>query len=108
MIPMPEAQKLIQVISDIYDAALNPAQWSSVVAKIAEFSGGQAGGLALQDAARKNVNVYYDAGFDPQCIQVYLETYSKLDPLASAPPIGAGRVVSVAELMPYDDYLGGR
>src|SRR6266496_2577772 len=105
---MSEPQKLIAVISDIYDATLNPALWSGAVAKIAAFVGGQAGGLAVHDSLQRNVNVFYDAGFDPQCIQVYLATYSKLDPVVTAPLFDAGQVVSVANLMPFDEYLQGR
>jgi DNA-binding CsgD family transcriptional regulator/PAS domain-containing protein len=99
---------LTEVVGDIYDAALNPALWADVVARIVEFVGGQAGGLALKDSMRKDVNVYYDVGFDPHYIQVYLETYSKFDPLATAPLFDAGKVAGVPDLMPFDDYLRGR
>jgi DNA-binding CsgD family transcriptional regulator len=105
---MSESQKLIEAISDIYDATLNPALWSGVVAKIAAFVGGQAGGLAVHDSVQRNVNVFYDAGFDPQCNQIYLATYSKFDPVVTAPLFDTGQVVSVANLMPFDDYLQGR
>ena len=69
--------------------------------------GGQAGGLGLQDSVQKNINVYYDLGFEPEGIHTYLETYSKFDPLAMS-PLERGRVTGVADLMPFDDYLDGR
>ncbi len=100
--------ELTRVIEDIYDTALNSTRWSATIATIAAFAGGQAGGLALKDSVSKNVNVYFDAGFEPECIEVYLESYSKFDPLATAPQFDAGRVASVADLMPFDNYLQGR
>jgi DNA-binding CsgD family transcriptional regulator len=103
-----DCRGLTEVVGDIYDAALNPALWTAVVARIVELVGGQAGGLALKDTMRKDVNVYYDVGFDPHYIQVYLETYSKFDPLATAPLFDAGQVAGVPDLMPLDDYLKGR
>jgi DNA-binding CsgD family transcriptional regulator len=100
--------ELTEVIEDIYDTALDSTRWSATIATIAAFAGGQAGGLALRDSVSKNVNVYYDAGFEPECIQVYLTAYSKFDPLATAPLFDAGRVASVADLVPFDEYLQGR
>src|SRR3954470_14926180 len=100
---MPENQDLNRLIGDIYDATLDPALWTGVVGKIVAHVGGQAGGLALQDSVRKNVNVFYEVGFDPQAIQVYLETYSQFDPLATAPIFDAGQVTTVPELMPFDE-----
>lgn len=64
--------ELTRVIEDIYDTALDSTRWSATIATIAAFAGGQAGGLALKDSVSKNVNVYFDAGFESECIEVYL------------------------------------
>jgi DNA-binding CsgD family transcriptional regulator/PAS domain-containing protein len=103
-----ERPELGRVIEHIYDAALDSARWADTIGAIAAFVGGQAGGLAVKDSVSKNVNVFYEFGFDPECIQIYLETYSKFDPLAVAPLIDAGQVIGVADLVPFDDYLDGR
>jgi PAS domain-containing protein len=100
--------ELSQVVEDIYDAALDSARWKDTIAKIADYVGGQAGGLALKDCQSNNVNVFYDVGFDQECIEVYLQTYSKFDPLATAPLFDLRQVASVPDLMPYDEYLKGR
>ena len=100
--------ELSQVVEDIYDAALDSARWKDTIATIAHYVGGQAGGLALKDCQSKNLNVFYDVGFDPECIEVYLATYSRFDPLATAPLFDARRVANVPDLMPYDEYLNGR
>jgi DNA-binding CsgD family transcriptional regulator/PAS domain-containing protein len=99
--------ELGQVVEHIYDAALDSTRWPDTVALIAAFAGAQAGGLGLRDSVQKNINVYYDVGFEPEGIQAYLETYSRFDPLAMS-PLERGRVASVADLMPFDDYLDGR
>ncbi len=103
-----EYRGLTQVVVDIYDAALDPTLWTGVVARIVSLVGGQAGGLALKDTTSRNVNVFYDAAFDPHYIKVYSETYSKFDPLATAPLFDPEQVASVPDLVPYDDYLKGR
>ena len=103
-----EYRGLTQVVVDIYDAALDPTLWTGVVARIVSLVGGQAGGLALKDTTSRNVNVFYDAGFDPHYIKIYSETYSKFDPLASAPLFDPEQVASVPDLVPYDDYRKGR
>jgi DNA-binding CsgD family transcriptional regulator/PAS domain-containing protein len=100
--------ELSQVVEDIYDAALDSSRWTDTIATIAEYVAGQAGGLALKDCQSKNVNVFYDVGFDRECIDVYLRTYSKFDPLATAPLFDMRRVANVPDLMPYDEYLKGR
>ena len=100
--------ELNEVIEDVYDAALDSGRWTQTIGKIVGFVGGHAGGLALKDSVRKDVNVFYDVGFEPECIQVYLADYSRFDPLAIAPLFCAGRVASVPDLMPYDEYLKGR
>ena len=43
---MKESQGLTQLIGDIYDAALDSSRWTSVLAKIACYAGGQAAGLS--------------------------------------------------------------
>ena len=42
---MSESQKISNLVGDIYDAALDPAMWIGVLAKIADFAGAQAGGI---------------------------------------------------------------
>ena len=47
---MKEDQGLTQLIGDIYDAALDSSRWTSVLAKIACYAGGQAAGLLSKDS----------------------------------------------------------
>jgi DNA-binding CsgD family transcriptional regulator len=49
---------------------------------------------------------HYYCGADPYYIQLYSDTHSKHDPLASLPPYG--KVVSIPDLVPFDEYRHGR
>jgi DNA-binding CsgD family transcriptional regulator len=103
---MPRPRKLPELIEDIYDAGLEPALWSNVVVGIRDFVGGQACGLFSKDSISKFGVTHYYCGADPHYIQLYSETYSKYDPLARMP--GFGKVVSIPDLVVYDEYRRGR
>ena len=47
-----EDEALSSIISGIYDAALDPGRWCEVLAAIAGFVGGQAGGLLSKEPAQ--------------------------------------------------------
>ncbi len=49
---------------------------------------------------------HYHCGVDPHYIQLYSETYSKFDPLANLPRYG--KVVSIPDLVDFDEYRRGR
>jgi DNA-binding CsgD family transcriptional regulator/PAS domain-containing protein len=103
--PMHGTQKLTDLIEEIYDAALEPALWSDVVVSINDFIGGQACGLISKDATSQSGHTHYYCGVDPHYIQLYSETYSRFDPLATLPPFG--QVVSIPDLLHYDEYRQG-
>jgi len=103
---MPIPGKLLGLIEDIYDAGLEPARWSDVVVGINEFVGGRACGIFSKDLISKFGVTHYYCGADPYYIQIYSDTYSKLDPLASLPPFG--QVVSIPDLVPFEEYRRGR
>ena len=52
-----EAERLSALIGDIYDTALDPALWISVLDKAARFVGGTAASLYSKDIVRKTGNV---------------------------------------------------
>jgi DNA-binding CsgD family transcriptional regulator len=103
---MNAARKISDLIEDIYDAALEPARWSDVVMGIGAFVGGRACGIFSKDSISKFGVTHYYCGADPHFIQLYSETHSKFDPLGSLPPFG--RVVSIPDLVPFDEYRRGR
>src|SRR3981081_3778173 len=105
---MCEEQKLTRLIAGIYDAALDSARWGGVLVDIADFVDGQVGGILAKDATRKYVNAHCYAGLDPHYMKLYTETYSKLGPVALSPFGDVEQVLSVPELVPYDEFRRGR
>src|SRR5262249_37883118 len=103
-----EDEGLIQLIGEIYDAGLESRHWPAALAKIAKFVGGQAPGLFSQDAERHLGNVYFQAGIDPCYVQLYSQTYWKFDPVARLSDREVGQIVSVPDLLPYDEFCAGR
>src|SRR5215831_3992189 len=105
---MDENHKLTSLIASIYDAALDPARWASVLAGIAEFTDGQTGALLVKDAVNDSVNAHWHAGVDPHYMQLYATTYSSLGPVAKSPLGAVEQILSVPELVPYDAFRRSR
>jgi DNA-binding CsgD family transcriptional regulator len=105
---MCEHQRLTRLIATIYDAALEPALWTEVLKGIAEFVDGRVGGLLAKDTTKKDVSAHWHAGGDPHYMALYAKTYSRLGPVATSPPGEVGRIVSIPELVPYDEFRRGR
>ena len=104
--PMHGTQKLPDLIEEIYDAALEPALWNNVVVSINDFVGGQACGIFSKDSSSRSGLTHYYCGADPHYIRLYSETHARFDPLTTLPPLG--QVVSIPDLVDYDEYRGGR
>jgi DNA-binding CsgD family transcriptional regulator/PAS domain-containing protein len=99
-------RKISDLIEDIYDAALEPARWNDVFVSINEFVGGLGSGIFSKNLISKSGAASYFCGADPHYIQLYSETYSKLGPLTSFPPLGS--IVTMPDLVPYDEFRRGR
>jgi len=103
---MPERETFVHLIEAIYDAALKPARWSDVVVSINEFVGGRACGIFSKDTISKSGVTHYYCGADPHYIKLYSDTHSRFDPLATLPRFA--QVVSIPDLVSFDEYRGGR
>lgn len=101
-------EQLSALIADIYDAALDPAQRTDVIEKIASFAGGHSAGLLSKHSLSSSENLYCYIGADPESLQVYSESYPKVDPTADLPSFGVEQVVSAADLVPYEEFRRGR
>ena len=104
---MCEDQRLTRLIANIYDAALDAAVWTEVLADIADFVDGRVAGLLAKDA-NKGVNAHWHAGADPHYMKLYAKTYSKLGPVALAPPRDPERIAGIPDLMPYEEFRRSR
>ncbi len=105
---MSHDETLTRLIAIIYDAALDCALWPDVLAAIAEFVDGRVAGLLTKDSTKPQVNAHWHAGADPLYMRMYADTYSRLGPVATSPPAQAGAIVSVPDLVPYDEFRRGR
>ena len=105
---MRDDERLTRLIGDIYDAALEAALWPRVLVRIGEFVGAQAGGILSKDSVSKVSIPHYHFGVDPNFVQIYAETHSKFDPVSTLPFFDVGQIVSIPELVPYEEFLEGR
>src|SRR5262244_2973890 len=74
--------RLNSLVADIYDTALDSAQWDEVLARVVEFVGGIAGGIISNSPAGALTESRYRVGMDCEFLRRYAETYCKLDPVA--------------------------
>lgn len=105
---MNDKEQLSALIGDIYDAALDPAQRTDVIEKIASFTGGHSGGLLSKHSLGHSENLYCYIGADPESLQAYSESYPKLDPTAETHSFGVAQVVSATDVVPYEEFRRGR
>ena len=56
----------------------------------------------------KSGNIYYQSGVDPYFVKLYSETYWKFDPAANLADCEVEQVVSVPDLVSYDEFRAGR
>jgi DNA-binding CsgD family transcriptional regulator len=101
---MEDVDQVSSLTRDIYDAAVDPALWTGVLRKVRAFVGGSAAALFVRDAARKDLDVYYeDGGLDPQCKQLCFGKYAKLDPFTAGHAFAdVEETVSTVDLAPCD------
>ena len=105
---MNDSKQLPALIGEIYDAVIDPAQRNDVLDKIASFAGGHSGGLLSKHSLSKSEVLYCYVGADPNSLQVYSESYPKLDPTADSPSFRVEQVVSATDLVPYEEFRRGR
>ena len=105
---MSETELLSQIVGNIYDAALDPARWCGALKKVAGFVGGQSAGLGSIDSVSKDLNACYTFGCDPHYLQLHIDTYVKFDPTATLFFFPSEQVASIADIMPYDEFLQSR
>lgn len=106
---MSNLDSLLPLIGDIYDAALDPALWPSVLKQSCAFVGGVMANLFTQDAVKKSANRFYSWGDNPHYTQLYVEKYAALNPLFPAGmffPVGG--ILSQIDIMPHKELRESR
>jgi DNA-binding CsgD family transcriptional regulator len=105
---MSHDETLTRLIANIYDAALDCRLWPDVLSSIAEFVDGRVAGLLTRDSTKPQVSAHWHAGGDPHYMRMYADTYSRLGPVATSPPGHVGAIVSMPDLVPYEEFRRGR
>ena len=107
---MREAEQVLSLVRDIYDAALEPALWVDVLGSARDFVGGSAAVLYSKDATRKSASICYDDGaINPYYKRLYLDEYVKCDPSTTAEAFAAiEEPLGTADLIPYDEFVQTR
>lgn len=98
------------LICDIYDAALEPSCWASVLLRSREYLGGSAAAIFSKDITTKSLNVFYQCGgVEQHYMQLYFDTYEKIDPTTPAQAMaGVGELVCSADIIDNDGLRGSR
>jgi DNA-binding CsgD family transcriptional regulator len=104
---MDQAKKLSELISEIYDAALDPSLWRDVVGRAGRFVGGSTAAIFSKDPVAGSGNVYYESAVDPYYRKLYCDEHVKLGPSVTGDDqrAGTGQLIAVADLMPYREFL---
>jgi DNA-binding CsgD family transcriptional regulator/PAS domain-containing protein len=105
---MTEQATLSRLIAGMYEATLEPEQWSEVLARIVAFVGGHGGCLLAKDPTSRDIEAHWHAGVEPRYLRLYNETYSKMGPVAALSFGEVGQIVSVPEVVPYDEFRRSR
>lgn len=106
---MDEMERLSELIGEIYDAAMKPSLWNSLIGATAEFVGGSGAGLFSKDVLSKTGMVYYGAGIEPAYTRLYFEKYVQFDPSSSGHYFAEiEQPLATADLMPIDEFRKSR
>jgi DNA-binding CsgD family transcriptional regulator/PAS domain-containing protein len=110
LVPADDEERLSALIGDIYDAALAPSRWRSVLRATSAFVGGSAAALYAKDATSKSGGVFFDdGGISPRYTRLYFEKYIKLDPSTTAHFFAElEEPVATADIMSYAEFLETR
>ena len=96
-------EKLLSLVSDIYDASLDDSRWTTTLGGIVALAGGQAGGLVWIGAAGEAV-ISHAVGVEPAYVQSYVETYEPIDPSRSMLHGPVGQIQTSRDWLDIDEF----
>jgi DNA-binding CsgD family transcriptional regulator len=101
---MTESERLSRLTADIYDAALAPELWPTALDGLRNFVGGFAANIFWQDIASDGAGMYFSLGDDPHYRQLYIETYSALNPMLPAAAFpDCGTILSTVDFLTLEE-----
>jgi DNA-binding CsgD family transcriptional regulator len=75
-------EQFSSLVANIYDAALDPAQWDQTLRRICSVTGGNNSALVIYDPEKRRRPHIIAANFDPLQNRRYDEYFGRIDPLA--------------------------
>jgi hypothetical protein len=95
----------LQIIDAIYEAAIEPTRTANALVSVADFVGGQALAILWRNSSTRSLQVLHHFGI----ANLYSSAYWKCDPTAALASYGnSERIVSIPELVSYDEFRQGR
>lgn len=107
---MKEAERVSNLIGDIYDAALDPSLWLGVMEQTSSYVVGVAATLQSHDILQQNASFFFTWNDNPEYTKSYIETYARLNP-AIVPTMmqtKVGEVSAFLDFVPLEEYLTTR
>lgn len=100
--------RLDSIIRKIYDAALDPKEWDSLLAEIASAIGAVAGFYAGLDIRHGRGAFWYTVGHDPRMQALYNEHYLAIDPTLTHIIKTPGKAFACGEYLSDADVAASR
>jgi len=101
---MAQADDVLDLVGDIYDAALDASLWPDVVGRAGRYVGGQVASIFSKSPIAGGGHVLCQSGIDPHYCRLYFEKYVKLDPATTGQYFAeVGQPIAVSDLMDQDD-----
>ena len=107
---MDEVKQISDLISNIYDAALDRSLWPLVLEQTCGYIEGCASSLMSQDFVHRSGQFYYSWGDDPHYTKLYFEKYQKINPFAvpMAATMQVGAIASAYDFIPPEEFHTSR
>lgn len=104
-----DTEAALDLVGEIYDAALDPGLWPEILDRITDFVGGDATALVSHDIASRATRFYYIRGDNPEYTKSYRETYVRINPILPAIlSMEVGDIWSVQSFLPWKQFLQTR
>jgi DNA-binding CsgD family transcriptional regulator len=103
------ASESSQIIDDIYEATIEPMRTVGALVRVADFVRGQAAAILWRSSSTRSLQVLHHFGIKRYYANLYSSAFWKCDPtVALAAHADADRIVSIPDLVPYNQFCHGR